>query len=50
MCFQNCPYESYDGSCGGRKFATPDRKPFCMDEEEYEAFLDDKDRDDYEDF
>lgn len=46
MCNQGCPYESHTGACKGRKaFATKRAQPYCMDKEDFEAFVESHDDD-----
>lgn len=46
MCYSGCPYESYSGACKGREsFATKRVQPYCMDEEDFAAFVESQDDD-----
>lgn len=53
MCYSNCPYEKWSGECNGRPKDAVTAKPHCMDDEDFEAFVEDHysdlcDRQDYE--
>lgn len=42
MCHSNCPYERGNGSCMGQSmFAVKKLQPHCMDDEDFDAFVED---------
>ena len=42
MCHSNCPYERSNGSCMGQSmFAVKKLQPHCMDDEDFDAFVED---------
>ena len=46
MCYSGCPYEKWSGECKGRGlFAKTKANPHCMDDEDFEAFVEDYDSD-----